>query len=573
MPVVEMTLPDVAQAVSRPVILAVVKQIQEITKIDKDIRIFYPGESQRMQQPGSTLNSTNRDALMTNNQILFIEAEEDYEVDALSATAVNYLEQNPVFNDFKLGISITPIYVATNVTINFRYRTQSKAEALRWRDDVRVRVSHMRDINLHNLTYHYLIPTPYLDLLMTIHELREATDGYGDTFAEYVISNASDRLTLIGDLSNKDVHLGISETQARVVGIFGFDGVPEKPERDDATGTWTITFSYKFTYERPAACNIRYPILIHNQLLPSEYTDFVNELEDPEKKNNEFTISLKALNYFENTTQFKARINPYPIVNIPDFDQFMPTAVPPGTSTVYYVLCTFDSATPKLLVDLNELGDMRMDDDIMKFIRDGEYRYITKSYRSILQLHLYRGDNLASDGAIECDTYGQVSLAIDPNLRVEHRLRLSMVMDTSLLDRASLERLRAYPKVLAKILTAMNESLKDHPRLILMMQRNYVTESDLKEFFRFMQGMEHNGYRGNTPDRFQSKVTALPRNPLIPDSRYRPGYENSSMDPLKSVRNPYFKQYMALVPQRTNIQTGFIVSKRANKTNGLLKAH
>ena len=563
MPVVEMTLPDVAQAVSRPVILAVVKQIQEITKIDKDVRIFYPGESQRMQQPGSTLNSTNRDALMTNNQILFIEAEEDYEVDTMSATAVNYLEQNPVFNDFKLGISMTPIYVTTNVTINFRYRTQSKAEALRWRDDVRVRVSHMRDINLHNLTYHYLIPTPYLDLLQTIHALREETAGYGDTFAEYVLSNASDRLTLIGDLSNKDVRLGISETQARVVGIFGFEGVPEKPERDDATGTWTITFSYKFSYERPAACNMRYPILIHNQLLPSEYTDFVNEVEDPEKKNNEFTISLKALNYFENTTQFKARINPYPIVNIPDFDQFMPTAVPPGTSTVYYVLCTFDPMTPKLLVDMNELGDMMMDDDIMDFIRGGEYRYITKSYRSILQLHLYRGDNLASDGAIECDTSGQISLAIDPNLRVEHRLRLSMVMDTSLLDRASLERLRAHPKVLAKILTAMNESLKDHPRLILMIQRNYVTEGDLKEFFRFMQGMDYNGYRGNTADRFQSKVTALPRNPMIPDSRYQPGYENSTVDPLKSVRNPYFKQYMTLVPQRTNIQTAYIVSKRA----------
>lgn len=563
MPVVEMTLPDVAQAVSRPVILAVVKQIQEITKIDKDIRIFYPGESQRMQQAGSTLNSTNRDALMTNNQILFIEAEEDYEIDAMAATAVNYLEQNPVFNDFKLGVSITPIYVATNVTINFRYRTQSKAEALRWRDDIRVRVSHMRDINLHNLTYHYLIPMPYLQLLKTIHELREETAGYGDTFAEYVISNASDRLTTIGDLANKEARLGISETQARVVGMFGFEGVPERPERDDATGTWTVTFSYKFTYERPAACNIRYPIIVHNQLLPTEYTDFVNELEDPEKKNNEFTLSLKALNYFESTTQFKSRINPYPIVNIPDFDQFMPTTVPPGTSTVYYVLCTFDDSVPRLLVDLNELGDVVMDDDIMAFIRGGEYRYITKSYRSILQLHLYRGDNLSSDGAIECNADGTVVLLTDPNLRTDHRLRLSIIMDTSLLDRAALERLREHPKVLAKLLTSMNESLKDHPRLILMIQRNYVTENDLKEFFRFLQGVEYNGHRGNTPEQMRSKVNALPRRPEVIEFPYRNGYTNSMVDPLAVVRNPYFKQYMSLVPQRTNIQTAYIVSKRA----------
>lgn len=563
MPVVEITLPDVAQAVTRPVALAVVKQIQEITKIDKDVKIFYPGETQRMQQPGSNINSSNRDALMTNNQILFIEVQEDYELGALNATAVNYLEQNPVFNDFKLGVSITPIYVATEVTINFKYRTQSKAEALRWRDDMRVRISHMRDINLHNLTYHYLIPIPYLELLKAIYDLRETVSGYGDSFAEYVLSNSSDRLTSIGDLTNKDARLGISETQARVVGMFGFDGIPEKPERDDTTGTWTISFSYKFTYERPAACNMRYPIIVHNQLLPAEYTDFVNEIEDPEKKQNQFTISLKALNYFENTTQFKARINPYPIINIPEFDQFMPTAVPPGTSTVYYVLCTFDSATPKLLVNLNDLGDMIMDPDIMEFIKAVEYPYITKTYRSILQLHLYRGDYLAGNDAITCDTNGNVEIVDTPNLRVEHRLRLSIVMDTSLLDRESLERLRKHPKVLVKIITAMNESLKDHPTLINMIHRNYVTEHDLREFFRFLQGVQYNGYRGNTPQQLQSKVTALPRNSDMMNDRYLNGYPNGAVDILAPVRNRYFKPYMLTVPHRTNIQTSFIIFKNA----------
>lgn len=562
MPVVEITLPDVAQAVTRPVVLAVVKQIQDITKIDKDVKIFYPGDTQRMQQPGSNLNSTNRDALMTNNQILFVEVQEDYELGALNATAVNYIEQNPVFNDFKLGVSITPIYVSTEITINFKYRTQSKAEALRWRDDVRVRISHMRDINLHNLKYHYLIPLPYLELLKVIYDLRESVSGYGDSFAEYVLSNSSDRLTSIGDLTNKDARLGISETQARVIGIFGFDGVPEKPERDDTTGTWTISFSYKFTYERPAACNMRYPIIVHNQLLPAEYTDFLNELEDPEKNNNQFTLSLKALNYFENTTQFKARINPYPIVNIPDFDQFMPTTVPPGTSTVYYILCTFDAATPHLLVNLNQLGDMVMDDDIMSFIKSGEYRYITKTYRSILQLHLYRGDYLAGADAISCDSDGNIQITDIPNLRVNHRLRLSIVMDTSLLDRESLNRLRDHPKVLAKILSAMNESLKDSPRLIEMIQRNYVTENDLKEFFRFMQGMQYNGYRGNTSQNLESKIVALSRDKnIINNSHYRNGYEGSAVDILAPVRNKYFNPYMLTVPQRTNIQTSYLIYK------------
>lgn len=563
MPVVETTLPDIAQAVTRPVIFDVIKQIQKITKIDEKAKIFYPGDAQRMQQPGSNIGDSNRDALMQSNQILFIEVEEDYDPDTLSSTAINYLEHLPVFNDPKLNVVICPIYVATVVTINFKYRTQSKAEALRWRDDVRVRVSKLRDINLHDLTYHYLLPMPFEELLLRIWELREATAGYGDQFEEYVISNASTRLTVLGDLTNKQTRLAISETQARVVGQFGFDGVPERPERDDSNGTWTISFSYKFTYDRPAACNIRYPIIVHNQLLPSEYTDYINELEDPEKKERSFSYSFRALNYFESTTQFKQYLNPNPIITIPEFDQFSPTTVIPGSSTVFYVLCTFDESMPNVLVDLKDLGDMRIDDDVMAFILESEYPFITKSYRSILHLDMYHGGFLISDGHIRCDNTGIVSIETDgaPDLRLEHRLRLSIVTDTSLLTKEALERLRRYPKALAKILTSMNEALRDHPRLVAAIHRNYVTESDLQEFFRFMQGLPYQGRK--IPERAQQApaITVYPGQRALEES-YPSGYVGSRGDVMKTVRTPYLQNYLANKPVQANIQFGAIIANR-----------
>jgi hypothetical protein len=535
--------------------------VQQITKIDDKTKIFYPGDSQRMQQPGSNIDDKNRDAQMQSNKILFIEVEEDYNLESLSSTAVNYIEHLPIFNDDVLHVTIRPIYVSTAITINFKFRTQSKAEALRWRDDIRVRVSSLRDINLHNLTYHYLLPRPFDALLREIYSLRETVAGYGDTYEEYIISNATDRLTAIGDLANKETRLAVSETQARVVGIFGFDGVPERPERDDTSGTWTINFSYKFTYERPAACSIRYPVIVHNQLLPEAYTDYVKDVNDPDNRDNSFPLSLKALNYFEATTQYKRHLNPNPVINIPSFDQFSPDTIIPGSATAFYVLCTFDESVPNLLVNLKELGDIILDEDIMAFLLESEVPYITKTYRSILHLDMYHGGCLQSDGCITCDTDGNVLLAGTPNLRLEHRVRLSIIADTAMLTKEALERLRGYPRALAKILIATNESLASHPKLIEMIQRNYITEYDYREFFRYLQGVQYNGFKGNPSEAHLPRTAIYPGQRALYDS-YRPGYVGSNRDVLKGVRNPGFENYRSNRPVQANVQFGLVVANR-----------
>jgi DUF2075 family protein len=60
---------------------------------------------------------------------------------ALATTAVNQAEHPTVFYDSKLQVSLAPIYVTTDVSLNVKYRTPSRTEALRWQDDLRVRLS------------------------------------------------------------------------------------------------------------------------------------------------------------------------------------------------------------------------------------------------------------------------------------------------------------------------------------------------------------------------------------------------------------------------------------------------
>lgn len=493
MPVVDVTLPDVSQSVMRPIVFDVIRQVQSITKIDSKAKIFYPGETNKMQQGGTSIDDRNRDAVMSSNQIVFIEVEEDYDLEALSTTAVNYQEQLSVFNDARVSTKITPIYVDSGVTIHFRYRTRSKTEALRWRDDIRIRVSAMRDINLHKFTYHYLLPEQCIQLLSTIHHLRENVAGYGESFEEWVKSNATNRLTLIGDLTNKNARLGISETQMRIVGTYGFDGVPEKPERDDATGTWTISFSYKFTYNRPAACMMSYPVMVHNQLIPPEYVSFNTEVpNDPTKVDKSFSISMNAMNHFEQQSVLGKQMRPGYFIRIPDHDEFTIPEPPPYTGTIFTALCESDLETKLDLLNLNELGDIILDPDILDFIAKSEYPYITKLYNSILQLSLYRGNFLAGNEGLSCDSSLNVRTNHVQDLRIVHHVRFSIVTNPTILTADALQRLRSYPKAFVKIVTCINESLVNNPDLAKYGERNYVTASDFDKYLRLYINAKQN---------------------------------------------------------------------------------
>lgn len=495
MPNISLTLPEQSQSISRPIVFDIIGQIQEITKINKDTKIFFSGDIRRMQTPGTSIDNTDeRFATFNSNNIVFIEVDEDYDHETLGSTAVTRPEQHSVFIDPKLDVRVTPVYATTNMTINFRYRCVSKTEALRWRDDIRLRVSQMRDINIHNLTYHYLLPLEVLVLLKFIHETKEVVEPYGETYEEFIVRNSTDRLTLMGDLVNQDARLAISETQCRVVGMYTWDAIPEKPEREES-GVWTVSFSYKFSFEKPIACHVKYPIMVHNNLLPSHYTVFTNGEQDLYHIPKHYPLSLGALSGFEADTVMDARRSHDPIIRLPRFDDFEIKHVPVGTGTAIIALCQVD-ADKKTLVNLNELGDIALDSDILQFIRTVEYPYITKLYKSVIHLSLYRNTHLTHTDTIDCDANLTIKAVEALDLRNIHRLRFSLVTDLTLLPWEAINRLRQYPKVLVKIIAAMNELLRNHPDFINMGTKNRITELEFSVLYAMLTGMQYDNGRG-----------------------------------------------------------------------------
>lgn len=490
MPNVNITLPETAQSVFRPVIIDIVSQVQKITRISEDTKIFFPDDSEAMQTHGSGVNREDKSALFGVSKYNFIEVTEDFDLDDLSSSNVNGRGNEPIFEDTKLQVIMSPVYASSQVTVNFKYRCPSKTEALRWRDDMRVRVSQMREMNLHTITYNYLLSPELLKLLKEVHTLRENVEGYSDTFEEYFASKTTSRLLLISDGVGSDVRLTVSEVQSRIIGLYDFDALPEKPERDDGTGTWTISFSYKFKYDKPIACNIRYPIMVHNQLLPIEYTYFNDKAYNLDTVTKRYSESLRALSMFESDSIMNRRLDPRITLRLPSFDDFVIPSAPGGTGTVFTALCEV-ADDKKLLLNLNELGDIELDSDILDFIKGAEYPYVTKLFRSIINIGLYRNNNAVETSALTCDINLNVSSNLELNLRDQHRIRMSLLVDISYLDRKAIDRLRQYPKAFVKLIGACNELLKNHRGFNDLGRKKYITMDDFNDVLSVLTGYRY----------------------------------------------------------------------------------
>lgn len=489
---INLTLEDIGQSLTRPIIFDIVKQMQKITDITDDVKIFFPGDIQKMQTPGSSIDTNeNKNPLLGTDKYNFIEVIEEYDIEALSTTAIDGREHIPVFIDKTLDMYIAPIYATTNITINFKHTFTSKVEAMKWYDNIRSKISAMNEINLHEISYHYLLSKEIMLLLKAIYTNIENYLGYGQTFEEYIKSKSTSRLTMISDLVNSDYRLAVAETQTRIVGLYDFSGLPDKPERDESTGTWTLSYGYKFSYEKPLSCFVKYPAMVHNELIPAEYITAIKHYKDPIEINTSRSVSFSALSIFESDANSIMRSGSHYMLRLPSFDDYIIPNVPTGTSSVFLALCQVDKTDNKTLLDLKDLGDIMLDNDVLDFIYNSEYAYVTDIYKSIININLYRNNYLVSSGNIECTQSGIIKAKTELNLRNEHRVRFSLLTDISLLSDSAFYRLMSYPKAMVKIIGSMHELLKNDPDFNNLYHRKELSRSEMCMLYYIVSGIKH----------------------------------------------------------------------------------
>lgn len=499
MPIVSVTLPDTQQSISRPIVFDIVQQVIKITKLPES-DIVYVGDLQAAINPGSTIEDTDRHARFNVANRLYIEATETRDPFTLATTAVRVREHPPVFLDPKLGIYISPVYTSHDVTITFRYTANSETLARRWKDDMEMNLAAMRDINVHDAVCHYLLPVEYLQLLKHLYDLREATGGYGQSFEEYVTSFSTDRLKLLSNITASETRLAISEKQCKIIGQYGFEGPPPVPERDDGDGVWNISFEYKFTYDKPTGCDMCYPVSVHNTVIDGIYTDDFDTNIDLLRITKSYSKSIGAMASFETDTTMNHRLSPYPYIRIPCYDDFKIPMQHPGMGTTIIALCTLDLPDKRSLLNLGNLGDYKLNGDILDFIKASETPFITMPYYSFVNVSLYKDNRLQSASSIRCTPQLDIIATTDLDPRSQYRITVNLVVDLEMIQRSAIDRLLKYPKAFVKIIGALNELLRNHPDFNSYGERTVITLTEFNPIFEILTGKRLGNGRGiNAP--------------------------------------------------------------------------
>lgn len=454
MPNISLPTTEVNSSVIRPAILDIVRQVKEITKIPKDARVSFVGELEAAYQKGSAMTQGTGDRVdLPFTDKVTIEVESEFNETNVLSAAVRQTEHAPIFNDPSLGVVIKPIYAKYDFSINFTFRSDSETDGSNWRNAIKSHISMMRDVNMHDITYHYVVPKEYVAILTEIHRLRENVEPYGDDLETYLSTHSTTRMTAISNQSGSQRELGVAEKQIRILGLYDFNISPPKQSRDEAGSAWNTTFTYRVSFDVPVMVNMNYPIMIHNQMLTYPYIDDETSynLDNVDKR---YSLGTGDLSHFESNVDTDKAMKRSQVVRIPVFDEFVPTSQVHATQPMFTALCSVDETNKKILLNLKDLGDFSLDPDVIKFLTE-EYQYLTLPYKSIFHISLYKWSALSTDKRIYVDSQLNVQARDDLSLRANHRVVFSAVTDISMVDRKALFRLKNHREAAIKVLKAI----------------------------------------------------------------------------------------------------------------------
>jgi hypothetical protein len=482
MPKVIYDIPGIKDSVQRPVAFDIVRQIMEWTGLPATTNIRYAGETEKVHQPASTVsgeaefNSFNSDLQWTVTVI------EDAQQDRILSTAVMYDDNPHIFYDGKIGAYIRPAYTPVDVTLNVSARFPDKDAAIRWRENIRTRVSTGRDIRVHSASYSYLIPAECLYILKEIHRMREAVAPYGENYDTYFGNHITKKATVLTDMVGKNQAWAIAETQAKIVGWFEFEGEPEKGDKDSETSAWDLTFSYKFKYDRATACFMEYPLMVHNQLMSTKFRD-TGPPPNLDSFELNYSMSSRLLAAFE-TSRLPSK-HGLPGIALPSYDEFLPSQVLPDTLRLITCLTSIDPSNLRNILSLTDFDDYLFTPEILAFL-PGEAAWLNKTDKSIFSVSVYDGCDLMQFDRYEVTSALMVRMTEDPSLRHTYHVRVGVHLNPRMLGSAARERLRNNYAVAKQVFWSLRPELKTMGLPGISLPGNVMTHQDFNKCIEYI---------------------------------------------------------------------------------------
>lgn len=495
MPHVTFNTPDLYQAVTRPMIVNIVRQIIIATGMPPDTFIEYTGEQNGTPTHNSFMDSKNFVKDQYDNYLntfsskfpfsgkIVVKSNETIEEETLLNTPVYYQDQFHIFKNEKLGIYLYPNYEKVNVELNFEYRTRDKNEAVQWRNDIRRRIRLKYTDESFASNYKYPVSITHIAFLKMLWELQERVEPYNETFTEFLKKGLVSNYTVLTGVSGSkgEALLGINQTQLDILGNFDFPEIP-KEERGDNGTNYLINFTYRFKYERPYACSLTYPLVVHNQLIPARYRPD-HQPYNPSVIND--GIGSKTTTLFNRLlsrsygTAFELDKHFY---RNPWYDDFDPNMRPESQSPVLQMMICIEPDDPTLVVkldDIESMGGYQFTDEMLEYLKV-EHNWLTTNRGSGILMTLYRDDAMLHEDLLYVTENLEVRTKDPMALRERYHLIITVCNNLPMLSKRAIDLLRNNPNYFNLILNILDPKLLEGPYRPVPLKGVYITQKEWK---------------------------------------------------------------------------------------------
>lgn len=478
MPKIYEPIEAVAGTVLRPIVYDVARTIMEWTGIP-NIRIIFPDGAEEAYQPGSSIDNLGPDKInLTSQGMVSIRVREKYTEEKMLTAAVLQMDNEALFRDSSVGFYLVPSYAETDLEMEIEYRATDKETAARWRDEVHQRVATNRAGLVHTVSYNYIVPIEYNNLIRHIHALRENQAGYGQTFDEYIdqcfVKEVSETVTIAGT----EPRWTVAQNQTRVLGHFDFTS-PEPAQKAGEASSMTTSFTYKIKYATPVGVMADYPLLVHNQLVDDKW--IVITEPDPAVSNDVHQAkSTNAIRYFEIYRRTPRTVESG--MRFPPYHEFMPKSVASSTLQVASILIgvnPFDGTdSNRNFMNISELDeDISFSEQFLKFLKK-EHCYLNTYGLSFAHVSVYNGRMPIHSSRYSIDKDLNIWLNEEPNLRDTYYIRIALVTDPFVLTDRTRNRMRDHGSDLIMISETICPNLKEYGMLPKIQHGDYITRAD-----------------------------------------------------------------------------------------------
>lgn len=432
---------ELYKAIERPVATDVVKQLTDVMGLDKNILISFPGKSEAMPLYDSRLGQDkNADsAQFKSTSKVSITVTEEYESGTELCTVIRSPDAPLLFEDIPLGIEMYPVYSPTTVQIEFTYRCASRREAEVFRDHYRARLAEGTRQYMFSGKYQMVIPKEYVLILQAIHKRREAQGGYGETWAEWM-RKLHPKSTILTTLAGTEPLLTFDEEQVNIFGYWDFE-LPNEPSKTDVGSMYELNMTYKYTYDKPFMMVLKYPNIVHNQVLPKRFVQTGETMKygalagDRGGLTTDLEAFRNAAGYYYDTLDG---------IRQPFWDDFVPKLQTQNLFNVVTMLVRVDPLNPRHLINLSEFAPYRPSESVLEALQ--LFRSTcTAEYGSPFIISLFEDGQKRHPLDYGLTETGDVVANYDLDIRKTYRVSLSLVINPTVLAESTIEKLLNNP--------------------------------------------------------------------------------------------------------------------------------